>query len=173
MAKRIASIELISRFHTEMEGLFTEALELGADPATEWCPELDIVETAESILILVEVPGLAPEDIKIEVRGTRVAISGIKVTPLPADKIRFQRIERAHGRFRREVQLFVPVNSHQGSARLTDGLLAVEFPKVEEKRLAARPVPIEEVTAQSTQGAPAPIAEAPGQAAPADSEEAE
>ena len=145
MAKRIASIELISRFHTEMERLFTEALELGADPATEWCPELDMVETAQSILILVEVPGLSPDDIKIEVRGTRVAISGVKMTPLPADKIRFQRIERAHGRFRREVQLFVPVNSHQGRARLTDGLLVVEFPKVEEKRLAARPVPIEEV----------------------------
>ncbi|HXU32525.1 MAG TPA: Hsp20/alpha crystallin family protein [Thermoanaerobaculia bacterium] len=150
MAKRIASIELISRFHTEMERLFTEALELGADPATEWCPELDIVETAESILILVEVPGLAPEDIKIEVRGTRVAISGVKMTPLPADKIRFQRIERAHGRFRREVQLFVPVNSHMGRARLTDGLLAVEFPKVEEKRLAARPVPIEEASAPAS-----------------------
>lgn len=162
MAKRIASIELISRFHTEMERLFTEALELGADPATEWCPELDIVETADSILILVEVPGLAPEDIKIEVRGTRVAISGVKMTPLPADKIRFQRIERAHGRFRREVQLFVPVNSHQGRARLTDGLLAVEFPKVEEKRLAARPVAIEETVVEI---APAPVAKAPGRGA--------
>ncbi len=157
MAKRIASIELISRFHTEMERLFTEALELGADPGTEWCPELDIVETAESILILVEVPGLAPEDIKIEVRGTRVAISGVKMTPLPADKIRFQRIERAHGRFRREVQLFVPVNSHQGRARLTDGLLAVEFPKVEEKRLAARPVPIEETSAPADGAAPVAV----------------
>ena len=46
-------------------------------------------------------------------------------------------MERGHGRFRREMQLFWPVNSHQGSARLADGLLTIEFPKIQEKRQAA------------------------------------
>jgi len=158
VAKRIASIELISRFHTEMARLFEEALELGADPATEWCPELDIVETALSILILVEVPGLAPADLTIEVSGQRVSIMGTKTTPLPSDRIRFERMERSHGRFRREVQLFVPVNGHQGTARLADGLLAIEFPKIQEKRLAARQVVIETASAASETPIETPIA---------------
>ena len=35
----------------------------------EWQPPIDIVETPDAILILVEVPGLAAADLKVEVRG--------------------------------------------------------------------------------------------------------
>jgi HSP20 family protein len=147
MAGRYPSLHLISRFQTELDRLFQEALHLGASniSAGEWQPNLDIVETAEAIQLLLDVPGLAAADLKVEVRGTTVIISGTKTTPLPpTQRVRFQCMERGHGRFRREVQLFWPVNSHHGAARLADGLLIIEFPKVQEKRQAARQLHIEE-----------------------------
>lgn len=147
MGARFASVYLISRFQAELERLFHEALQLseGEPAAGEWQPSLDIVETPESIQILVEVPGLAAGDLKVEVRGTLVIISGTKSTPLPAaQKIRFHCMERGHGRFKREVQLFWPVNSHNGAAHLADGLLTVCFPRIQDKRQAARVLHIDE-----------------------------
>jgi len=53
-------------------------------------------------------------------------------------------MERGHGRFSREIHVFSPVNTHQGTARLADGLLTLEFPKIQDKRQEARVLHIQE-----------------------------
>lgn len=142
MAARFESLFLISRFQAELDRLFQEAMQIGdADlPLGEWQPSLDVVETAEAIQILAEVPGFQAADLKIEVRGTRVRISGTKSTPPPpeAQRVRFHCLERGHGRFQREIHVLSPVNTHKGTARLQDGLLILEFPKIQDKRQEAR-----------------------------------
>ena len=146
MARKYASMFLVSRFQSELDRLFQEALAVGESslPGTEWQPVVDIVETPGAILVLAEVPGLAAADLTVEVKGTLVTLTGTKSTPLPtAERIKFQCVERGHGRFVREIQLFWPVNSHGGTARLKDGLLRIEFPKVQEKRHAAHRLQIE------------------------------
>jgi HSP20 family protein len=147
MATRYASLFLISRFQAEIERLFQDAMQLGEGeiPIGEWQPSVDVVETVASVLILAEVPGFAVADLKIEVRGTLITLSGTKSTPLPgAQRIKFHCMERGHGRFVREVHVFTPVNTHKGTARLVDGLLTIEFPKIQDKRLEARVLHIEE-----------------------------
>jgi HSP20 family protein len=147
MAGKYASLFLVSRFQSELDRLFQEALAVGETGRTgsEWQPTVDIVETPEAVLILAEVPGLSAEDLTVEVKGKLVTLSGTKSTPLPSvERIKFQCVERGHGRFVREVQLFWPVNSHHGTASLRDGLLMITFPKVQEKRHEARRLHIEE-----------------------------
>jgi HSP20 family protein len=145
--KYASSLLFASRFQAEINRLFQEVLAATENeiPAGEWQPPIDIVETPESVLVVIEVPGLAPDDLKVEVRGMQVMLSGTKSTPLPeAQHVKFQRVERGHGRFRREIQLFWPVNSHLGTASLADGVLTLTFPKINEKRQAARRLHIEE-----------------------------
>jgi len=78
-------------------------------------------------------------DLTVEVKGTLVTLTGTKSTPLPtAERIKFQCVERGHGPVRARGAALLPVNSHGGTARLQDGLLTIEFPKVQEKRQAAR-----------------------------------
>ncbi|HXO21048.1 MAG TPA: Hsp20/alpha crystallin family protein [Thermoanaerobaculia bacterium] len=147
MASRHASMLRLSRFQSELDRLFQEALKMGESggPSAEWQPAVDVVETPDAILILVEVPGLSPSDLKVEVKGTLVTLSGAKPTPLPSEQpLKFQCMERGHGRFVRDIQLFWPVNSHQGTASLADGLLTVVFPKIQDKRQAARAIPVRE-----------------------------
>jgi HSP20 family protein len=147
MAARFESLFLISRFQAELDRLFQEAMQIGENdlPLGEWQPAIDVVETPAAVLILAELPGFAAADLRIEVRGTRIIISGTKSTALPdAQRIKFHCLERGHGRFSREIQLFSPVNTHLGTARLTDGLLTLEFPKIQDKRQEARVLPIEE-----------------------------
>jgi HSP20 family protein len=148
MAARFESLFLISRFQAELDRLFQEALQIGEDdlPLGEWQPAIDVVETPASILILAEIPGFSAADLRIEVRGTRVLISGTKsTTTLPdSQRLKFHCLERGHGRFSREIHVFSPVNTHQGTARLADGLLTLEFPKIQDKRQEARVLHIEE-----------------------------
>lgn len=147
MAAKYAPLHLISRFQAELDRLFQEAAQISDShvPVGEWLPALDVVETPESVLILAEVPGFRASDLTIEVRGTRITIAGVKTTPLPtAQRIKFHCMERGHGRIFREIQILSPVNTHQGTARLEEGLLTIAFPKIQDKRQAARVLHIEE-----------------------------
>lgn len=152
-ARYAASLFFLSRFQAEVDRLFQEAVKLsdGSLPeGGEWQPCIDIVETPESVMILAELPGLAASDLQVQVKGTLVTLSGTKSTPRPgAQRIKFHCMERGHGRFQREIHIFSPVNTHKGTARLADGLLTVEFPKIEDKRQEARVLHIQEVEGSS------------------------
>ena len=153
MGGRYASLFFLSRFQAEVDRLFQEAVKLseGSLPAGgEWQPSIDVVEDSTSVMILAELPGLAASDLQVTVRGTLVTLSGTKSTPRPgAQRIKFHCMERGHGRFFREIHLFSPVNTHQGTARLADGLLTIEFPKIQDKRQEARVLHIQEVEGPS------------------------
>ena len=114
-----ASLFFLSRFQAEVDRLFQEAVKLseGSLPAGgEWQPSIDVVEDTTSVMILAELPGLAASDLQVTVRGTLVTLSGTKSTPRPgAQRIKFHCMERGHGRFFREIHLFSPVNTHQGT----------------------------------------------------------
>jgi HSP20 family protein len=148
MGARFASLFFVSRFQAELDRLFHEVMQAGEDglPLSEWQPAVDVVETPTSVLILAEVPGFAASGLRLEVRGRKIHLSGTKSTALPVDtrRIRFHCMERGHGRFSREIQIFAAVNTHKGTARLENGLLTVEFPKIEDKRQEAHLLPIEE-----------------------------
>ncbi len=153
MGARYASLFLLSRFQAEVDRLFQEAVKLGEGtlpPGGEWQPIVDIVETPTLVTILAELPGLSASDLQVQVKGTLVTLSGTKSTPRPgAQRIKFHCMERGHGRFHREIHIFSPVNTHKGTARLADGLLTIEFPKIQDKRQEARVLHIQEVEGSS------------------------
>jgi HSP20 family protein len=148
MGARYASLFFVSRFQAELDRLFHEVMQVGEGglPVSEWQPAVDVVETPSSVLILAELPGFSASSLKLEVRGRQITLSGTKSTPLPgqAQRIKFHCMERGHGRFSREIQLFSAVNTHNGTARLENGLLTIEFPKIQDKRQEARLLHIEE-----------------------------
>jgi HSP20 family protein len=153
MGARYASLFFLSRFQAEVDRLFQEAVKLseGSIPdGGEWQPSIDIVETPGSVLIFAELPGLAADDVQVQVKGTLVTLSGTKSTPRPgAQRIKFHCMERGHGRFHREIHIFSPVNTHLGTARLADGVLTIEFPRIQDKRQEARVLHIQEVEGSS------------------------
>lgn len=134
-----------SRFHAELDRLFEEVMKLAAaEPRAGECqPLLDVVETAEEVAVLVEVPGIAREDLEVTVEGRAVVVSGRKRSERPEGVVRFHRVEREEGRFERRVELLHPVDTHRGRARTEGGLLIVEFPKVQEKRARRRTLEID------------------------------
>jgi HSP20 family protein len=138
------------RLQAELDRLFQEALEVGQEDVqvNSWQPAIDIVETVSTIVILVESPGCSAADLKVEVKGPLLRVTGCAVAP-SFSEVKYLRLERSQGRFMREIQLLWPVNSHAGSAVLAGGLLTIEFPKIADKRHAGRQLVVKEVPAKA------------------------
>lgn len=134
------------RFREELDRLFREAMGLAGTPPEigHWQPAIDVVETAETVQVLVEVPGIAPDDLRVEIEGPKVTVTGSKQPTTSDPKARFHRVERGRGTFERTIELTEPVNTHRGVARLGGGVLTVEFPKVQEKRERKQILVVEE-----------------------------
>ncbi len=100
---------------------------VGTD-APGWNPPVDLYETATSVVVTAEVPGLAREDIDIHAEESRIVIRGERTHgAVPCEQ--FHRVERGHGRFQRTFVLPAPIDVEGVSADLKDGVLTISLPK--------------------------------------------
>jgi HSP20 family protein len=106
-----------------------ERIERMADAgAAGWTPPVDLYETADRYVLTAELPGLAREDIDINVQDGTLTLQGRRRSP-PVACERYNRVERGHGAFRRRFSVPVPIDSQNVSADLKDGVLTVTLPK--------------------------------------------
>ena len=70
-----------------------------------WTPLSDLREDADEFVATVELPGVRPEDVKVEVVNNRLQVSGERKFEHEDKRERYHRIERAYGRFQRSWQL--------------------------------------------------------------------
>jgi HSP20 family protein len=96
--------------------------------AREWVPDVDLHELTDGYLIEVDLPGLSPEEVHIELSPQMITITGQRLDPLPAGVIASRR-ERLHGSFRRSLGLSAPIDVHGVKVSFRDGLLCIQAPK--------------------------------------------
>lgn len=99
-----------------------------------WAPSVDVKETEEEFIIHVDLPGVKPEDVDLQVTGDNVVIKGERKFEQEQEKEGYHRIERSYGSFQRAFTLNTPVKADEISAGLKDGVLTVKLPKAAEAR---------------------------------------
>jgi HSP20 family protein len=136
MTKGLGSMLEVARIQSEINRLFDNLLDLDANGAESgsWIPIADIVEGDDALVVTVELPGVAAKDLAISTHGGDVILTGEKARPQVGAPGRSHVAERAYGRFRRVIDLAVPVNTHKAEAVLADGTLRIRFPKVPNRR---------------------------------------
>jgi HSP20 family protein len=97
----------------------------------KFLPEANMVETEKAVEVTVELPGMKPEDVKVEMKEKALWITGEKKEEKEEKGKTFHRIERRAGMFRRIFELPVEVMEEKIDARFTDGVLRVILPKAE------------------------------------------
>lgn len=99
---------------------------------THWVPPVDIQETEKQYLIYLDVPGVEMKDMKINVKGENLNITGSRKA-LEKDKdVSNHRLERLAGEFKRAFSLPKTVDSEKIDASLSNGVLMVRLPKKQE-----------------------------------------
>ncbi len=99
-----------------------------------WAPSVDVKETEEEFIIHVDLPGVKPEDVDLQVTGDTVVIKGERKFEQEQEKEGYHRIERSYGSFQRAFTLNTPVKADAISAGLKEGVLTVKLPKAAEAR---------------------------------------
>jgi HSP20 family protein len=96
-------------------------------------PRTDIVENAKSFDVHVSLPGLKKEDIKIDVEGDMLTISGERKLKNETNEEKFHMVESFYGKFSRSFNLPENVDKENIDAELADGILKLSIPKIEVK----------------------------------------
>lgn len=97
-------------------------------------------ETAQSVVIRVEIPGMNEKDLAVDIHGNFLRIRGEKRSDATLQGRRYHLMERAYGRFKRSIPLPHGVKAEEAEVSYRDGVLTVILPKTD--TLPPRPLPI-------------------------------
>ena len=99
-------------------------------PGVVFTPEVDIFENEKQINLLADMPGVAPNDVKIDLNDGLLSISG-EVQPVEGKDESDVLIEFEIGRYYRQFTLSEVVDQSKIEAKLEDGVLRLTLPKAE------------------------------------------
>lgn len=99
-----------------------------------WVPPMDLVETDADYVLRADLPGMAEQDVKIELEDNVLTISGERRSEDEQRKAGYYRLERSFGSFRRSLTLPEGVDSEAIKATFANGVLEVRIPKPEQRQ---------------------------------------
>ena len=99
-----------------------------------WAPLLDVEETRDEVIVRAELPGLKKEEIKLQVEGDLLVLSGERKSESESKEKTVHRLERVYGQFQRALRLPSKVDGGRATAAYEAGVLTVKLPKREEAK---------------------------------------
>jgi HSP20 family protein len=133
---------LMRRMSEEMDRTFGQFFSNAGAGTRSWYPEMEIAERDGQLHIQTDLPGLRPEDVKVEITHDKLTISGERKSEREHKVGGAYRSERRYGEFYREIALPEGVNGDQAKAQFHDGVLEVTVP-VPQQASNRRQIPIQ------------------------------
>jgi HSP20 family protein len=116
---------------TLVDDIFNEEIGSYANE-TYFEPITDLFELRDKIYIIMEIAGVAKEDLSIAVGPTMIIIQGVKRrVELMQQGATYYNLEIPYGHFKKRVFLPSRINAKSVRVSLKDGLLTMEFKKDE------------------------------------------
>jgi len=97
---------------------------------------MDVAETDSAVEVRLDLPGVKPDDIDIQVDGGVLTIRGERNEEASEEDKRrnYHRVERRYGSFARTLTLPCGVQEDEAAAEYKDGVLTVVLPKAAESQ---------------------------------------
>lgn len=125
-----------TQFQSDLDSLFNRSLGLkrtAAGPSTltrgEWYPAVDIHEDKEAYFFDVEAPGIAKENLDVNVENRVLTIKGERKSEEEKKEKNFHRIEREYGAFTRAFTLPDTADTDKVNAEYKNGVLNIKIAK--------------------------------------------
>ncbi len=92
-------------------------------------PPVSIAENTKTITVTAEIPGIAANELQINVDGDVLTLRGEKKDEQKSEKDNWYRVERSYGSFTRRIELPSAVDAAHAEATLDKGVLTVKLAK--------------------------------------------
>ena len=113
-------------------------------------PAADVVETADDVRVFLDIPGVDPRTLEVNLTGNMLTVKGIKA-PSPSEEGQVSHLdERSAGSFARPIPLPTAVNPEQVSAEAKDGVLTIVLMKSE--RSKSHQIPVQTARSETAVG---------------------
>jgi len=108
---------------------FDRTFSVSGRAAASFVPAVDVVEQKEAYELRAELPGVAREDISVEVKDNHLVLSGKKEAVARGEEGHYRYVESRHGQFSRSFELPRNVKADAIEASFKDGTLTLRIPK--------------------------------------------
>jgi HSP20 family protein len=114
-----------------------------AEAGGSFRPAADFFETAQGLVLRLEVPGVKKEDLSLTLAGQELVIRGLRRPPGREGISRFLHLEMGFGSFERTFHIGIPLDPQGVRATCQDGVLEVLLPRQKPltRRIRVKEVP--------------------------------
>jgi HSP20 family protein len=148
---------LMRRMSEEMDRTFGSFFGQSGRGSGTWFPAIEVAEQNGQLQVHAELPGIKPEDVKVEVTNDSLILRGERKSENEQRSGGTYRSERRYGEFYREIPLPQGVSPEDAKAQFRNGVLEITVP-IPERASNRRQIPI-----QSGESSTASAAAAGGQ----------
>jgi HSP20 family protein len=150
---RMNPFSLMRRMTEEMDRVFGDTGLAGESTGDGlWSPAIEVSEREGNYVIRAELPGLKPEDVKLEIENEALVLQGERRDERQEEAGGARRTEIRYGRFYRSIPLPEGANIEQARANFENGVLEVTVP-VPQQQSQRKQIPIQTGSAASASAA--------------------
>lgn len=122
----LSGAERLFPLFPDLDGFFE-----GLAPRRGGGPSLDVTETEDAVVVTAELPGVAPEDVELQLVQDGLLLKGEKRAESVEENDTRHVVERSYGSFQRFIGLPAEIAGDGVDAGFKDGVLTVRLPKAE------------------------------------------
>ena len=113
-----------------MGEFFRDVTPLGYQSEQSFHPPMDVYETEDRLVVVIEIAGMRAEDIHVVAKENILLITGNRPEPILHAKIRLHQMEVDYGKFERTLRLPCAIDVNEIKANYREGLLMITLPKM-------------------------------------------
>ena len=122
---------------SELRSRFDRMLDQFEGREGSWTPAIDVERDDGNLVIHAELPGIKPDEVKIEVEDDILTVSGEHQESKEEKGKQYMRRERRYGSFARSIALPAGVDPKKIKAKTHDGVVDVTVPLPKDTKKAA------------------------------------
>ena len=127
----------LSSWHRDIDDLFGRFFGRPESSMASWMPRLETYRKENDYLVRLDLPGVDPKDVQVQIEGNLLSITGERKTQEQGSDYQ----ETQYGQFERTVSLPQGVESEKIAAHYEHGVLEIRVPLP--AQLAGRKIPIQ------------------------------
>lgn len=111
-----------------------ETWQKNSEENSGWSPAADISEDDDNFYLVIDLPGISKDDVKINFNDGELVISGERKNEFKEESKKFHRMERSFGKYNRAFRLPEQIIVEKIKADFESGQLKITIPKAEEAK---------------------------------------